>query len=48
MRRTSEHAGLDHYDPRQGVSWPVCESHCEAAGHICGRYRGDTSGMLDP
>lgn len=49
-RLPSRHAGLDHRDFHQGVSWPVCESYCPANAqpgdpperHACGRYRGDT------
>jgi hypothetical protein len=40
-RLLSQHAGLDHFDPQQGVRWPVCETYCAGAGHICGRVRGD-------
>ena len=53
-RRVSEHAGLDHLDPRHGLSWPICGTYCPDARdyddpperHICGRYRLDTAGAV--
>lgn len=43
VRYPSEHAGLDHHDPGQSASWPICATYCATSGHACGRYRGDTA-----